>query len=569
MDAFLLAALARELDAGLARLDHGLPVGKVVAAGRDAVALDLRRRDGRWLTLMARPHDNRLYLTSRHPRELDTGSEPPFVARLRKALRGARLASVVKAATERSVTLTLTGFDDAERPARWLLRHDLTGRGANLWLLTEDERVVDALRPWDGAPGEPRRPSEEMRRLDWSEVAPEMLPEQPKALESFLLARVYGARPRVAREVAFRARASAPWAAFESVRAELAHPKAFFLYELPEGAEALPLRLTSAPELPVATFASALEAAEALFEYRERQASLLEGRRRWRQALATWRKRIERALCKLSLSDVQAREAERWRQWGELLYANIATAKRTPEGVEVVDYYAAEQPTVVIPLESPSEDLAAAARRCFRRYQRAQRALTANADRRATLEAEQAAAARLEQALAAADDAAALAACIEALRERVPFDVQPRDATPGGSKSGGSKANERSDWSGLRRYRGPEGYEIVVGRTSCDNDRLTFELARPHDLWLHAADYPGAHVIIRNPQRKPVPPQVVRAAAELAAYFSQAKQADQVEVRVAERRHVSRPRKGAPGQALARASRAVTAAPREALPRLA
>ncbi|OYT73005.1 MAG: hypothetical protein CFK52_03065 [Chloracidobacterium sp. CP2_5A] len=565
MDAFLLAALAKELSVELARLDHGLPVGKVAAAGRDAVALDLRRRDGRWLFIAARPHDSRLYLACRHPRELDAASEPPFVARLRKALRGARLAGVVKAAAERSVTLAFAGFDDAERPARWLLRHDLTGRRANLWLLTEDERVVDALRPWEGTPGELyRQPVGERRRLGWLEVTPDLLPEQPEALESFLLERVFGCRPRVAREAAFRARSGATWPAFESVREELAHPKTFFLYELPEGPDVFPLRLTSAPALPVATFASALEAVEALFERRERQASLLERRRRWRQATTTWRKRIERALGKLDAANAQAREAERWRRWGELLYANIATAKRTPQGVEVVDYYADEQPAAIIPLESASEDLAIAAQRYLRRYQRAQRALAANADRRAALEAELADAARLDQALAATDDESALAACIDELRERIPFALQPREGLPVENKS-----NEKSDWSGLRRYRGPEGYEIVVGRTSRDNDRLTFELARPHDLWLHAADYPGAHVVIRNPQRKPVPPQVVLAAAELAAYFSQAKRAQRVEVRVAERRHVSRLRKGAPGQALARESRAVMAFPREALPRLA
>lgn len=563
MDGFLLAALVKELAAALTQLDRGLPVGRIAAADRDAVTLDLRRRDGRRLVLAARPHDGRLYLTHRPPTAA-AASEPPFVARLRKALRGARLTGAVKADGERSVTLTFDGFDEAEQPTRWLLRHDLMGRYANLWLLTEDERVVDALRPWDGAPGDPyRRPAGDERRTAWDAVTPDMLPETAAALERFLLDNVRGCRPSVAREAAFRAQSGAIWTAFVGVRAELLRPTAFFLYERPEGPELSLVRLTHARETPAMTFASAQEAVAVFYDRLEERTAQAERLRRWRQATTTWRRRLERALRKLDEADAEAQDAERWRRWGELLYANLAAARRTPDGVEVVDYYAEDQPTIVIPLASAEEDLAAAAQRCFRRYQRAQRTLTANADRRAALEAELAAAVRLEQAAATAVGEAA-AAWLEEARARTPFDLQPREASPTGGAT-----REPNDWAGLRRYRGPDGYEIVVGRTARDNDRLTFELARPHDLWLHAADYPGAHVLVRNPQRKTVPPQVVSAAAELAAYFSQAKRAAWVEVRVAERRHIVRPRRGAPGQVLVRESRTVTAAPREALPRLA
>ncbi len=564
MDGFLLAALVHELQASLDCLEAGLPVGKVSAIGRDAVALDLRRRDGRWLVLAARPHDSRFYLTLRHPQEADLPGEPPFVARLRKALRGARLVSVVKAPAERSVTLTFTGFDEAGQPARWYLRHDLTGRYANLWLLTAEERVVEALRPWQGLPDAPYHlPSTASPAPDGSAMPPEHRPQTPAELEAFLSNALRGCHRRLVREVVFRARTGAPWEVFECVHRELCHPQAFYLYELPEGPEVLLLPLTHETGLPVTPFASAHEAVAALYAQRERHAARQAVRRQWQHAIATWRKRLERARHKLDVADTQSGEAEQYRRWGELLYANLATAKRTAEGVEVVDYYAEPPCPLVIPLESPTEDLAAAAQRYFRRYQRAQRGLVANAERRAVLEAELSAALACEQELAGAADETALAACVQVLRDRVPFDLQPRTPQP----INGAR-RENTDMSGLRRYRGPEGYEIVVGRTARDNDRLTFELARPRDLWLHAADYPGAHVVIRNPQRQAVPPGVILAAAELAAYFSQARQDDWVDVRVAERRHLTRPRRGAPGQVLVRESRTVRAAPRETLPRI-
>ncbi|MGQ9897750.1 MAG: Rqc2 family fibronectin-binding protein [Acidobacteriota bacterium] len=564
MDGFLLAALVRELQAELDHVKAGLPVGKVSAVGRDAVALDLRRRDGRWLALVVHPHDSRFYLMPRPPQGTDLLSATPFVARLRKVLRGARLVEVVKAATERSVTLTLAGFDEAERPTRWQLRQDLTGRYANLWLLTETERVVDALRPWDGLPGAPySSPPVVCPVPNWSAVTPEELPQTAPELEAFLSNVLRGCPLRLVREVVFRASTGTPWEALESVHRALHHPQAFYLYALPEGPEVFLLPLTHENGLPVTIFTSAHEAVAALYAHEDHQASQQSLRRHWQQAIATWRKRLERAQHKLDVASAEAMEAEQYRRWGELLYANLATAKRTDQGIEVIDYYAEPPSALVIPLESPTEDIAAAAQRYFRRYQRAQRTLAANAERRMVLEAELSTALACEQELAAAKDEVALATCVEHLRHRVPFNLQPRESPP--AKGTGP---ERAELSGLRRYRGPDGYEILVGRTARDNDRLTFELARPHDLWLHAADYPGAHVVIRNPQRQPVPAAVILAAAELAAYFSQARRDEWVDIRVAERRYLARPRKGAAGQVLVRESRTVRAMPREVLPRI-
>src|SRR5207247_1621287 len=75
---------------------------------------------------------------------------------------------------------------------------------------------------------------------------------------------------------------------------------------------------------------------------------------------------------------------------------------------------------------------------------------------------------------------------------------------------------------GTRRYLSSDGYEILVGRAARDNDQLTFRVARPHDLWLHAGDYPGSHVIVRNSSRREIPHRTVIEAAQLAARFSQA-----------------------------------------------
>lgn len=92
------------------------------------------------------------------------------------------------------------------------------------------------------------------------------------------------------------------------------------------------------------------------------------------------------------------------------------------------------------------------------------------------------------------------------------------------------------------------GYEILVGQSAPDNDRLTFKVAAPQDVWLHAAGVPGSHVIIRNPSGGDVPRDVVKRAAELAVFFSKAKAAKgKVEVHVCRACDVRKPRGAKPG----------------------
>jgi predicted ribosome quality control (RQC) complex YloA/Tae2 family protein len=91
-----------------------------------------------------------------------------------------------------------------------------------------------------------------------------------------------------------------------------------------------------------------------------------------------------------------------------------------------------------------------------------------------------------------------------------------------------------------------DGFEILVGRGDEDNDRLTFEIGEPHDLWLHVAGgSPGSHVVVRNPGRGDVPRGVVEQAAAAAAWYSKARNAARVEVHYCRVADVSKPR-GAP-----------------------
>ncbi len=84
----------------------------------------------------------------------------------------------------------------------------------------------------------------------------------------------------------------------------------------------------------------------------------------------------------------------------------------------------------------------------------------------------------------------------------------------------------------LRQYRSVaiDGREVLIGRNGRENDEVTFHLAQPDDFWLHVADYSGSHVVVRNPARaKELDVVVLAKAAQLAAFFSQARNSSKVE----------------------------------------
>ena len=121
---------------------------------------------------------------------------------------------------------------------------------------------------------------------------------------------------------------------------------------------------------------------------------------------------------------------------------------------------------------------------------------------------------------------------------------------------------------GARRYRSSDGYEILVGRAARDNEHLTFRVARSEDLWLHAADYPGSHVVVRKRAREQdVPHRTLVEAAELAAHFSQARKDAKVAVHYTPRKFVSKIKGGAPGLVRLASFRTLLVEPREAVER--
>lgn len=127
------------------------------------------------------------------------------------------------------------------------------------------------------------------------------------------------------------------------------------------------------------------------------------------------------------------------------------------------------------------------------------------------------------------------------------------------------KQTKRQDGKGLAfRSTMVEGFEVLIGKGDADNDALTFKVANPCDFWLHVASVPGSHVIIRNPDKlSEAPREVMERAAQLAAFFSKARDGGKVEVHYCRVADISKPRGFAPGKVILKTYKSLRVYPKE------
>jgi predicted ribosome quality control (RQC) complex YloA/Tae2 family protein len=241
-------------------------------------------------------------------------------------------------------------------------------------------------------------------------------------------------------------------------------------------------------------------------------------------------KRAQRKLESLERQMSGSAEIERLRQQGELIYAYAPTLE--PGQREFQAQYDPDGPPLTVTLD-PALTAIENAQRYFERYEKAKRAAADVPKLQATAHQE---VAYLEQ-LATDLDLAESWPEIDLVREALQKDgfwKGPRTRGPRGGKPG------------IRRFTSKDGFVILVGRNAAQNHTLITERSAGDDLWLHAHNLPGSHVIVKNDGR-PIPDEVIQWAARLAAYYSAARADTTVEVDVTQRRYVRPIRGGRPG----------------------
>ncbi len=571
MDNFLLQAVVDELKPILT----GRRLVKVYQSCDSDLAIDFQLASGKCLIVSIGATAPAAFLGRRTVDPSSKGQPlPPFALRLRKQLGSSTLLSIEKLGDDRVIDLDCRIYNHSSQQSVRRLTLSLVGKSADVFLV-ENALVVDSLRKGEQARGPYRRPAPVNDRIDpltipddtWQQLLIQAEGDVAKAGASLL-----GLTPVLCRELAWLARAASPVIALRVLCDRLtARPGKPIIYSTVELAELMRkpgllddsltlshIALEHLGRLVVTQFPSVNDAAECYFRLiRERQHfsalkqrlnSSLRQRLKKQQRL---RENLEEELTKFQQEPV-------FQRFGDLLLANINNAVKTGDAFLVSDYFSPEQPLVTVPgAEQP--DARSAASHYFKIARKARNGLVAVKERISQTGAE---VTTLQQSLVDADRAATIEDVTAMLKQAGLSGSDTR------SRKQVARAEVKQRLPGIRRYRSADGYEILVGRSERDNDHLTMRIARSSDLWFHAADYPGSHVVLRNPSRKTIAPGSIIAAAQLAAKFSQAATEGKVAVNYCQRKFVSKPKGFSPGQVRLSSFKTLIVEPAEAAVRL-
>jgi predicted ribosome quality control (RQC) complex YloA/Tae2 family protein len=544
-DTFAIAAMVHELNETLA----GGRVQRVTQVNSLTYSFEIYIHPVRhYLTISVAPQAPRIHLNLEKSRR-GVGNETPLMLVLRKYMRGAKFAIAEQPPLERMMFIR---FTSPVQPI--ILAVELLGTRSNLILLDTDRAVLGLARlPKSNHPPSGRRvllpghyytpPPPQQKRLP-IELSERVLREElNEASPQLPLAKLFpqissGVSPLLAREIVFRATGDTRITvaqvqqlgpvleAFHKLFARLEESNWQPTLSLNEDMQPVafaPYPLTHLPNTEMVPTIS--EAVERYFSdfasgYAVAKAPLQE-------AIVTARQRIERRRRRLEEDAAALADPEQLKTFGETILAVAYQIQAGQTNLQVDWLPGAE--IRLDPALSPSEN----AQQYFARYRKAQRTQTEVPIQLENIDLEMQYLDHVENDLAMAENRHEIDMVAAELANAGYYRVRR-----------GRKKQQKQSVSNYLRLTAPGGSRVLVGKNATQNAHLTFNRAKPDDLWLHARNIPGAHVVIPTSSGLPSEEDVLWAAA-VAAYYSRARRDTAVDVDVTLKKYV-RSVKGAP-----------------------
>jgi predicted ribosome quality control (RQC) complex YloA/Tae2 family protein len=564
-DALTTAAVADELRSTLL----GGRVQQALLMDELSVGLEIYAQGQRhYLLASAHLQHSRVHLTGQ---KLRRGPEiaPPLLLMLRKYVRGGRVLDVRQPPFERILRLEV-GHPEGNTT----LIVEAMGRHANVILVDAVGQVMDAVKrvgpqmsrrvvlpgqPYTPPPPRPGFDPTDLTELRLRTALTEAAEAEAKTPAWRALVRgVQGVSPLLAREVVFRASGDAQTrAARISQVAPLLDAFHDLLVHLWEHRwepclareEGEIVAFAPYPLQQYADHQSVVGISEAVAAYYESQLgadAYTAARRRATEAVEEARKRVQKKRGALERSLAAADRADELRLKGEMTLAYAHTVE--PGQTELLAPVDSNGSPLRIALD-PKLTAVENAQRFFREYEKTKGAVREVPSLLEQAELELRYLDQLATDLSLATNRPEIAAVEELLSQA-------------GYLRGSKKPARRMSRSGPLAVDSPDGFRILVGRNSRQNDEVTFKRAAPDDLWLHARGVSGGHVVIKNGGQA-VPERTLRQAAALAAYYSRDRGEALVAVDYTERRRVRRVKGKRPGLVTYRGERTIRVKPNE------
>lgn len=564
-DAFFLSGVLEELR----KTALGARVEKIHQPARDTVILLLRCQEGRQrLLIAANPTAPRLHLTGANP---ENPEQPPmFCMLLRKHLSGGKLTAVEQPPMERLVRLTFQCTDELGDSVNRYLVAELMGRTTNIYLLGADGRILDCLRrvglddsaKRQALPGLYYQPPELVEKQNPAEMGREdflamLRAPGPDLLADRLMDALGGLSPLVCREASLYALGDVD-ARLEGADLVPAAERlvSFFdparrgphLYEAADGTPkayaCVPIRQYGRPSREAESYGALLDR---YYTLRDQRDVMRQKAQAIRKTVQNLRDRTRRKMALQEKELLTAQDREHLRQMGDIVTANLHAITKGQRILEAENFYDPDMKQIQIPLSpllSPQQNAA----KFYKEYAKAK-----NAEKELTrqLELGRGELEYLESVLEELD---------RAENEQELEEIRQELAAGGYVRQDPGRKRMKQAASKPMRFVSTDGYPIYVGRNNRQNDELTTKLAQKNDLWLHVQKQSGSHVIIPWAGVQP-PDDTITQAAQLAAWFSQGRQGQNVAVDVTPVRYVKKPGGAKPGMVVYTTYRTVYVTP--------
>ena len=475
-----------------------------------------------WLAISAHSVHARAHLINKPP----PGQKQSYFADfLSTHLKHGTIIDIEQLGWDRILKITVQPItDEPIQPPSKAIIAEFMGKHSNIILVdSSDDRILECLKHIDETmsrfrevlPGDNYVLPPQQEKIDPLTIDKDTFSELFLSTEvtwKSLFNQIDGLSPTFAKEIIARAEETDLWDAFQQVKTYF-DPNVVTPNLLTDGDNPLavyPLKLQQYPNTtsqPYDTMSDALSAYFDAITHKETMASEIQT---LTQALEKQKAILTRKKTALLRDLENAEKSEDYKIQGDLLLAHLHKIRRGQTHVEIQNYYSPDLETLTIklnPEQSPSDN----AQSYFKKYTKAKRGYSQIQQRLAELDAEQKVLNRYESKLASAKT-------LESLQQ-----LHSEFLENGYLKTQKLKKQQNTSDGPYRKYISKNGFHIYVGRNSQSNDLLLREIAKPRDMWLHAKQIHGSHVIIRNPENRPdIPMPTLLQAAQLAAFFSKA-----------------------------------------------